>query len=133
MSSYLLDTNVLSDLTRGEATVLNRLRIHRADTVYLCQPVYFESLRGLLWKNAPAKLKSLEALRKLLTWVELIDEDWTQAATMWANTQHEGKQLADVDLLVAALTLRLDAILVSADEDFDALSVARVNWRSTGN
>lgn len=129
MSRYVLDTNVISDLTRGEPDVLAHLRMHTADTLYLCQPVYFEVLRGLLWKNAPAKLKSLEALRGLLTWVELVDEDWSRAAQLWANTQIQGKQLADVDLLVAALTLRLGAALISADDDFDALPVTRENWR----
>ena len=129
MSRYVLDTNVISDLTKGDSIILTHLRSHRADTIYLCQPVYFESLRGLLWKNAHVKIKSLEALRELFTWVELMDEDWTQAAQWWADTQSQGKQLADVDLLVAAVALRLNAILVSADDDFDALPVPRENWR----
>jgi predicted nucleic acid-binding protein len=130
MSDYVLDTNVMSDLTRGHPTVLTNLKAHESDTIYLCQPVYFESLRGLLWKKAHAKLKSLQALRELLTWVELTDEDWSHAARLWANTQSQGKQLADIDLLVAALTLRLDATLISADADFDALPVPRENWRT---
>jgi predicted nucleic acid-binding protein len=82
-----------------------------------------------LWKNASAKLQVLDTLRQLLTWAELTDADWAQAARWWVETQSQGKQLADMDLLIAALTQRLDAVLVSADNDFDALAVPRVNWR----
>jgi len=35
-----------------------------------------------------------------------------------------------VDLLIAALALRLDAIIVTNDEDFLALPVKRENWRT---
>lgn len=92
MSGYVLDTNVISDLIRGDSSVLAHLRTHSTDTIYLCQPVYFKSLRGLLWKQAHSKLKSLQALRNLLTWVELIDDDWAHAAQLWANTQSQGKR-----------------------------------------
>jgi predicted nucleic acid-binding protein len=34
-----------------------------------------------------------------------------------------------MDLLTAAMAMRLNAIIVSADDDFDALAVKRENWR----
>jgi predicted nucleic acid-binding protein len=40
-----------------------------------------------------------------------------------------GNQLADVDLLIAAVATRLGDIIVSSDTDFDALPVKRENWR----
>jgi predicted nucleic acid-binding protein len=64
-----------------------------------------------------------------LEWVALVDADWRQAAAFWAEARKAGKQLSDVDLLLAAMTLRLDGILVSADDDFDALAVKNENWR----
>jgi predicted nucleic acid-binding protein len=41
----------------------------------------------------------------------------------------KGRQFSDMDLLIAAIAKRLDAILVSSDSDFDALPVTREDWR----
>jgi predicted nucleic acid-binding protein len=40
-----------------------------------------------------------------------------------------GRAFSDVDLLVAAVSKRLGGVIVSADADFDALSLNRENWR----
>jgi predicted nucleic acid-binding protein len=53
-----------------------------------------------------------------------------KASELWAYAVANGRQLADVDLLVAALAIRHDALIVSADTDFDALPVKRDNWRA---
>jgi predicted nucleic acid-binding protein len=126
---YILDTNVISDLIIARPEATTRLEQHRRDQVYLCPPVYYESRRGLLWKQATTKIALLEQLRGKLYWQEVIDSDWTKAAQLWAQTTASGKQLSDVDLLIAALAMRLDATVVSADADFDALPVKRENWR----
>jgi len=61
--------------------------------------------------------------------VELEDEDWERAAHLWADAANRGRALSDVDLLVAVVALRLGAVVVSADDDFDTLPVQRENWR----
>jgi tRNA(fMet)-specific endonuclease VapC len=131
---FVLDTNAISDYINA----IEPARTHIYDTVqseqrvYLCQPVYYEVLRGLLKVNATRKL---EVFRKefvpLLQWLPLINEDWQLAAELWAETSKQGKQFSDTDLLIAAATLRLDGILVSADDDFDALPIKRENWRES--
>ncbi|MCI0555804.1 MAG: PIN domain-containing protein [Anaerolineae bacterium] len=128
---YILDTNVISAMTKGDTAMSARLQQHRSDEIYLCQPVYYEALRGLLWKGATGKIRTLEKLRGILLWLELDDNDWTQAARYWAAATSQGKQLADVDLLIAAMATRLDGIIVSADDDFDALGVRREDWRKS--
>jgi predicted nucleic acid-binding protein len=65
----------------------------------------------------------------LLTWTSLTDGDWRQAAQFWADVTNAGKQLADTDLLVAAIALRVGGTVVTADDDFDALPIKRENWR----
>jgi predicted nucleic acid-binding protein len=57
------------------------------------------------------------------------DDDWKQAAHYWVDTVRAGKQLADIDLLIAAIARRTNAVVVSADDDFDALPIRRENWR----
>lgn len=97
----------------------------------MCQPVYYELQRGLIAKNQMRKLPFLQShIMPLLEYTELSDTDWMQAAQFWADANRTGKRLADIDLLLAALAYRLDAIIVSADNDFDALPVKRENWRN---
>jgi predicted nucleic acid-binding protein len=129
---YVLDTNAVSDLIDLHPSVRARTiqRVNTGGQLMICRPVYYEVLRGLLWRNATTKLRYFRMiLLPLLTRVELKDEDWEEAAKLWASARSRGRQLGDPDLLVAALAIRLNAVVVSADADFDALPVTRENWR----
>ena len=66
----------------------------------------------------------------LLEYVMLENIDWLQAAQFWVDADNKGKKLSDIDLLLAALAHSLDAIIVSADRDFDVLPVKHVDWRN---
>ncbi len=125
---FILDTNIISAIIKGHPAVFVHFEAHRSDEIYLCQPVYFETMRGLIWKRADSKIGLLERLRSQLGWLQLNDHHWTQAGRFWADSVSHGRQLSDVDLLIAALAFDLDAIIVSNDSDFDALSVQRENW-----
>lgn len=130
---YILDTNVIGDRMKAVQPV-SQLLIDKASeghTIYLCQPVYYEVRRGLLKTKAISKLNFFQTtVLPLLDWLPLQDTDWEQAAEFWAKTKNAGQQLSDTDLLIAALTKRLDAVLVTADNDFDSLPIKRENWRT---
>jgi predicted nucleic acid-binding protein len=130
---YLLDANAVSDwLGRypNEMDVLVAERLRGGDNVSICQPVYYELLRGLLWRKAPRKAAQLQAaILPKLVFIRVIDDDWIEAARLWAMTRSAGRQLSDVDLLLAAITRRVSGVIVSNDADFDALPVQREDWR----
>jgi len=129
---YILDTNTVSGLMRADVPAYERMRvaIGREDTLILCQPVYYELLRGLLKTGAINKLAVLRGnLMPFFVWTALEDADWEQAARFWVEATGKGRQFSDVDLLVAAIATRLNGILVSADADFDALPITREDWR----
>ena len=129
---YLLDTNAVADRINGLQNTTQKLNsvITDGHRVCLCAPIHYEVLRGLLWTNAPLKRRRYEEqFIPALEWIDLIDADWQQAAQFWADARRKGKQLADVDCLLAALAVRLNASIVSADADFDALPVKREDWR----
>jgi predicted nucleic acid-binding protein len=127
---YVLDTNVISDAMHNQTAVRTHIHANQAATIYLCAPVDYEIRRGLLRKRATAQLRLYENIvRPQFQWQPLTDDDWHQTAQLWANSVSKGRQLSDIDLLVAAIALRLDATIVTADDDFDALPVKRVNWR----
>jgi predicted nucleic acid-binding protein len=127
---YIVDTNLVTDIIKGQSSVINKIRQRKTDLLYLCQVVDFEIRRGFLHKQAHSQLKHYETLiRPQFQWLELDNNDWVKAAEFWAESRRQGKQLADIDLLLVAVTIRLNGILVSSDADFDALPVTRENWR----
>lgn len=132
---YILDTNVISDLIvnyQPTTTRFNMIILDYNHDIGLCQPVYYELKRGLLRREATRKTVVLDNnIAPRLTKIDLIDEDWLRAGQFWAETTSKGQQLSDMDLLIAALAYRLDAIVVSNDADFDALPIPRENWRNS--
>jgi predicted nucleic acid-binding protein len=132
---YLLDTNAVSDwLSPKPDVIAEHIEHHLEDDarIVICQPVYYELRRGLLWRKAERKLKILrEKILPLLEYVTLEEADWVQAAQFWADARQQGHQLADIDLLVVAISVRLKAIIVTRDADFDVLSITREDWSTT--
>lgn len=129
---YLLDTNAVSDLLHihPKVTAQRDQRLRQGDQINLCPPIQYEILRGLLKVNATAQIRQFqEQFVPNYDWTPVTDEDWRQTAQFWADSSSKGKQLSDIDLLIAALAYRLDAIIVSSDADFDALPVKREDWR----
>ncbi len=130
---YVLDTNAASDFLKRYAPVTDNLyrALERSDRVLISQPVHYELTRGLIRHSASAQLDRLNRqIMPFLEWVALADADWQQAAHFWADSIRRGKQLSDIDLLIAAIAHRLGAALVTADDDFDTLPIQRANWRT---
>jgi predicted nucleic acid-binding protein len=133
MSVFVLDTNVISDITRlvPDTNVVTNISNHHQDTICLCEAVDYEVRRGYLKTGATTRLQIYEQqIKPQFQWIHIIESDWRQAAQFWADTVVKGIQLSDLDLLVAAVAVRLGGSIISADHDFDYLSVSRHNWRS---
>jgi tRNA(fMet)-specific endonuclease VapC len=105
--------------------------IEYGNQIGISQPVYYEVIRGLLKRDARRRIAILQnKIMPLITYVQVEEADWLKAAQFWADADNKGRQLSDIDLLIAALAHRLDAVIVSSDTDFDALPVKRENWRT---
>ena len=131
---YLLDTNVIADYLKQWEPTTSRLHeaIKNGHTIYLCEPVKYEVLRGLLKVNATRKLQIFEQiLVPQLSPLILIPADWHQAAVLWAKNRTIGRQLSDIDTLIAALAQRTGSIVVTHDNDFDVFAIPRENWHSS--
>lgn len=132
MTNFVLDTNVISDIVSPvpNTIVINNIAAHRQHTLCLCEPIDYEVRRGYLKTGATAKLKVYEQrIKPQFQWVSLVEADWQQAAQFWADMVNKGKQLSDIDLLLAAVAKRLGGFIISADDDFDPLPIQRTNWR----
>lgn len=118
---YLLDTNAVSAVMRGDPAVVARLRATRKGDVAVPQPVLAEIQYGI--ERLP-RSKRRESLRRRYDLVrdELARIAWTDAVSesfghLKARLEREGRRLEDFDLAIAAHALASSAVLVTADGD----------------
>jgi tRNA(fMet)-specific endonuclease VapC len=133
MTTFLLDTNILSAIIRKEALAEQRFRqaIADDDALFLSVVVYYEVKRGLLKRDAKKQMATFEHLVNQFAWCDVIQEDWELAARLWVERTKIGRPVEDADLLIAAQANRLGAILVTDNEkDFDDLGVKIENWKA---
>jgi tRNA(fMet)-specific endonuclease VapC len=129
-SVFIFDSNHISSLLRPRYKVLlNRISNDETNTLVLCEPVIYEVEKGLLHKNAEQQFERFQDMLPLFTVMPIQLVDWRVAAVLWATARQNGKQLADIDLLVAAVALRLGGTVVTNDKDFAHLpTVPTENW-----
>lgn len=128
---YVLDTNIISALRPGgNPGLFERMARHSHETLCLCEPIIFEVERGYEQRQAQRQMQHFrEALVPLFVVVPAVLADWRVAARLWGDARRRGYQLSDVDVLLAAMSLRLQAIIVTDDRDFDHLPLVQTqNW-----
>lgn len=70
-----------------------------------------------------------ENLIPLFSVVSVQLADWRVAARLWGDARRRGYQLSDVDVVLTAITIRLNGVLVTDDGDFDYIPLVRTeNW-----
>lgn len=128
---YVFDTNHISSLLRlRHQSLLTKIKQYQDNTLILSEPVIYEVEKGLLHKNATNQLEqSQQQIIPLFVVVPIQLADWRVASVLWSIARSNGKQIADIDLLVAAVALRLNGTVVTNDKDFSHLpNIATENW-----
>lgn len=133
MANYVIDTNTISQLIKNPSKLL---KVRFADAVaeqgvlYVSDAVRYEVERGLRKKQAMRQLETFQ--KKILPVFAIVPVDWViwdAAADLWVVASSRGRQLADIDLIVAATALRLDAVIVSHDRDYSVFAgIQTENW-----
>jgi tRNA(fMet)-specific endonuclease VapC len=117
--TYLLDTNAVSALMKGDPAVVARLRaVARAD-VALPQPVVAEIAYGIerlpRSKRREALADRFELIRGELgrsVWTDSVSERF---ASIKATLERRGERIEDFDAAVAAHALAESSVLVTAN------------------
>ena len=131
---FLLDTNIISDLMKGERSLAarrGREAIQQGRVAAVCTSVVVqcELLFGLL-KRPSVRLQAaydLEIAR--LQVMPLLDTVPPFYARLRAHLEAEGTPIGANDALIAAHAMALNATLVSADAEFLRVPGLRVeNW-----
>ena len=124
---YLLDTNIVSYIIKGEPTVRSRLiqlPIHQVAVSVVTQA---ELLFGVAKRGYPsdlvARVNAFLACSAVLPWT-------TEVARVYAQLRPEGESkgvvLAPMDLMIAAHAACINATLVTRDQAFGLMPGLRV-------
>lgn len=117
--SYVLDTNVVSALMKGDLRVLARARETAKRDVLVPQPVLAEIAYGIARLPASKKKESLRNRFDLVKH-ELPRAEWTDAVSeafgeIKARLERKGTRIEDFDAAIAAHALARGAALVTAN------------------
>jgi len=130
--SYLLDTNIITALLKGDEKVKDRAQgvILSGMDIFINGISYYEIKRGLLASGATKKLELFDNLCKKFGLI-LFDTEaiFDEGARIYAYLKKGGKPIGDADILIASLAKTKDFILVSNDKHFQRIHGLRVeNW-----
>lgn len=131
MTVYVLDTNILSLVLRGDPTVMRRFaQAVEPDNMFIgCPLVWFEIRRGLLRRDAKRQLTRFEALFSTFLWQDFTAADWALASSLWVERLNAGRPIEDADLLIAAYARQRNATLVTNNTtDFAGLGLRLEAW-----
>lgn len=119
--TYILDTNAVSALMKGETSVVERLAATAPADVAIPQPVLAEIAFGLA-RLPRSKRRAALQTRFDLVCAEILRAEWTDAVSQTfgrvkATLERRGTRIEDFDAAIAAHALALDATLVTANLD----------------
>ena len=119
MTRFMLDTNTVGYLLRGQPNVARRMAAKPPERLCLSAVTEGELRYGLAKRPEAAKL--LAAAQELLSAIEVLP--WTRETArrygaMRADLERHGKTLGPLDLMIAAHALECDATLATSDHAF---------------
>ena len=118
-ADYVLDTNVLAALMRGDERVITRLERVTRPMVAVPEPAWSEIAYGLS-RMPPSRRRERLSGRYALLREQLPTAPWTSEVTdafgtLKSSLERKGQRLEDFDLAIAAHALAAEAVLVTAN------------------
>lgn len=145
MGKYLLDTNALISLIEKNDKVTKRFRreiLEEGTQFFTTSLNYYEYIRGIPGhRGDPRRRKLKEYLQKAVTVIHITDlKVIDQGGDIFRKLVIKGKKLKtkgdddkefpdDVDILTAAISIQIKAVVVTHDPDFGKIDgVSSENW-----
>ena len=132
MSGYLLDTNIVSHVIRGDRPEISRrLASFPMEEIAISAVTEGELLYGLARRNYPALLT--ERVHQFLLRVDVLAWDHDVSRTygdLRAACETRGVSLAPLDMMIAAQAVAANAVLVTNDKAFSRVpdTLRMENW-----
>jgi len=104
---FILDTDILSSLMRGNSVVLSRAKAYLADHDQFTISIItrYEILRGLKAKDAEKQMARFELFCEKTKILAITDDVVLRAADIYADLYKRGQMIGDADILIAACAL----------------------------
>jgi tRNA(fMet)-specific endonuclease VapC len=116
---FILDTNAVSTLMKGDVQVIERLERRERTEVGIPQPVIAEISYGIerlpRSKRREALAQRFERLKEEIQRIEWSDEVSAAFATIKATLERRGERIEDFDAAVAAHAIAEGAVLVTVN------------------
>ncbi len=132
MKPTLLDTDTLSQLVRRQPLALQRAEQYMVEHGELQFSIitYYESLSGLLYKDARQQMDRFQALVRLHQLLPLTIESVNVSARIEADLRRRGLSIGATDTLIAGVALANNLVLATSNtkhfERIEGLQLA--NW-----
>lgn len=134
MTTFALDTNIISYLIKGNKDISARIarETARGNEIVIPPIVYFEIKRGLLAIGATKQMQMFDKLCENTMVGELDRAVLDVAANTYATLRQAGQPVEDSDILIAAYCIRNVYTLVTNNvKHFEAIDGLKfVNWVS---
>jgi predicted nucleic acid-binding protein len=115
LTTYALDTNIVSYFLKGDPTIVARIRLENNNgNQFIIPPmVYFEIQNWLLKNNSKSKMTVFKKMYST-GGIGVIDKTVLDiASTVKLKMQQQGKGISDDDLFIAAYCIRHNLPLVT--------------------
>jgi tRNA(fMet)-specific endonuclease VapC len=127
-NTYLLDTNIVSDLLRGKAEIAKG--IESANEVFL--PIFALGELYFGAQNSQRPLEQKALINQFLKFVTVLNTG-QQTAVLYgqikSQLKKDGKPIPENDIWIAALAKEYGIILVTRDTHFGAVTgLEKINW-----
>ena len=132
MTTFALDTNIISYILRENAAVVSRVRqtLAAKDRLIIPPLAYYEVRRGLLSAHTPVQTAAFDKFCQTMPIGKIEHETLEEAARIYASLKKQGRPTGDADILIAAFCIVNGHTLVTNNtkhfEGIDALSI--VDW-----
>ena len=133
MANYCLDSNIVSDILRGDPEVMRHMKAAEKnnDRLFIPSIVYYEVVRGL---KAAGKKNKFLAFQIFYDEAEHLSLDMNaieKAIEIYLQL-HKGQMIEDNDIYIAAMSMVNDCTLVTANiRHFSRVEGLNfVNWRT---
>ena len=131
MSRYLLDTNIVIALSKGEAEPVRRMRLLTPDAICICSIVRAELMFGARKsERVDENIRGFEALLEPFDSLSFDDAAAAEYGFIRADLERMGRPIGGNDLLIAAIARSKDCTVVTRNcREFDRVIGLRVeSW-----
>lgn len=115
---YMLDTNIVSYLLEKDCKIVEKFdSIFFDNEVKISNVVHYEIQRGIFYRQSKTLQDKFDIFCEHIPVIPVTDEDFMQAAHIYADLRRTGRIIEDSDIFIGASALVNNAVLVTNNEE----------------